>query len=147
MAKKDRKNAGDPHEILRCHNIKVTPQRLHVYSILLNSHGHMSVDEVYERVHETMPSVSLATVYAILECFKKTGLARDIRIDPERSFYEVRMDNHHHFFCRECREITDIDLDPCSSLKNCKVAGHSIEEFQGYFYGVCRKCRKKQSRK
>jgi len=138
---KNEKKQIDPHEVLRGYDIKITPQRLLVYSILVNSNRHLSVDDVYAKVLKTLPSVSRATVYAILECFKKHKLANNIRIDPERSYFESRTDWHHHFLCRKCGKVFDVDIPACATMKKCMSGDHVIEDFQGYFYGVCGKCK------
>ena len=140
---KNEKKQIDPHEVLRGYNIKITPQRLLVYSILVNAKCHLSVDDVYAEVLKTLPSVSRATVYATLECFKKQNLVKDVRIDPERSYFETRTDWHHHFLCRKCGKVLDIDIKSCSTMRNCIIGEHIIEDFQGYFYGVCGKCKGK----
>lgn len=144
MKNKKIKSEINPHEILRSHDLKVTPQRLLVYSILVNSKHHLSVDEVYSEVLRTLPSVSRATVYATLECFKTHNLVKDIRIDPTRSFFETRTDWHHHFLCKKCGKVFDVEVKPCMPMKSCVVDEHIIEDFQGYFYGVCKKCKKKK---
>jgi len=136
-----KKNITGPHDILRGYNIKITPQRLLVYSILVNSNHHLSVDEVYAELLKTLPSVSRATVYATLECFRNHNLVKDIRIDPERSYFETRTDWHHHFLCRKCGKVFDVEVKPCSPMRKCMIEDHLIEDFQGYFYGVCKKCK------
>jgi len=137
---KKSKNKIDLHEVLRGHDLKVTPQRLLVYSILVNSPHHLSVDEVYSEVLRTLPTVSRATVYATLECFKNHNLVKDLRIDPERSYFETRTDWHHHFLCRKCGYVFDVEVKQCMPMKKCMVEEHLVEDFQGYFYGVCKKC-------
>ena len=43
--------------------LRATPQREHVYSVLLNKRDHPTADEVFARVKAKMPTISLATVY------------------------------------------------------------------------------------
>lgn len=127
---------------LRKHGIRVTPQRLAVYTAVTALHRHLGVNEVYREVQKNMPAISLATVYSILEIFRDRGLVRELKIDFERSFYEARLEWHHHFFCRKCKRIFDIDIELCPTLKANESDGHAIDDFQGYFYGECKECRK-----
>lgn len=134
-------------QILREHKIKVTPQRLAVYCVFGETKDHFSADEIYQRVKERVPAISLGTVYAILENFKRKNLLNEIRIDFDRSLYEKTDEDHHHFFCRACKKVLDVEMPHCATLKCRDVHGHQIESFQGYFYGVCKGCQGKTRRR
>ncbi|MDP8253371.1 MAG: Fur family transcriptional regulator [Candidatus Kaelpia aquatica] len=124
-------------------DIRITPQRLAVYKVLSKG-GHLRADYIYKEVGRLFPSISFATVYTILQLFKNKELALESRIDFERSTFEIRTDSHHHFMCRECDKIIDIDIPFCSALTKMKVSGLTIEDFHGYFYGLCKECKKKK---
>ena len=53
--------------------LKATPQRIAVYSALLKL-GHASADMVGEEVKEVFPSLTIATIYNVLESFVQAGL-------------------------------------------------------------------------
>lgn len=131
----------DLSEVLRDHNLKVTPQRLCVYTTLTNAKKHLSAEEICNLVHDCMPAVSLATVYSILEQLIKNNLVQEIKIDFERSLFESKIEKHHHFLCNKCKKIYDIEMHPCPSLKRKEVDGHLINDFHGYFYGECKTCK------
>ncbi|MBU1043988.1 MAG: transcriptional repressor [Candidatus Omnitrophica bacterium] len=132
-------------EILKKHNIRITPQRLGVYEILLDKNKHLTAEAIYRKIRVSFPTISLATVYSILELYYKKHLLNEIRIDFDKSCFDIRTDTHHHFLCKQCAEIYDIDLHPCSALNNKEVDGHLIHELQGYFYGICSKCKDKSN--
>ncbi len=127
--------------VLKEHKIRPTQQRIEVYQILLKKKGHLSAEDVYQKLKSRMPAVSLATVYTILDLFKQKNVINEIRIQFDHSCYEARIDPHHHFFCKKCRNIFDINVGPCCALEKQEFAGNLIEELQGYFYGTCKKCR------
>lgn len=129
--------------IFKEHNIRATHQRVQLYDLLAREEGHLTADQIYEKIHKKMPSLSLATIYATLEIFKKKGLVNEVRIDFSKSCFDARREGHHHFLCKKCKRIFDVDMMPCSALKNRKADGHLIEEFQGYFYGICKECQSK----
>jgi|GEM_PF-890289 len=131
-------------QILREHKIKVTPQRLAVYCVFGDTKGHFSAEEIFQRVKVRVPAISLGTVYAILQNFTEKRLLNEIKIDFDKSFYEKIDDDHHHFLCRRCKKILDVDMPPCATLQCKNVQGHAIESFQGYFYGVCKECQAKK---
>ena len=101
---------GDLTDTLRARNLRVTPQRLAVHAALQELGRHSTAEEVLERVHGTVPGVSLPTVYAALELLADLGLAarvqagRAVRFDP-------RTQPHHHFVCTVCGAVTDLDAD------------------------------------
>lgn len=132
-------------EVLSARGIRVTPQRLAVYKVLKEKR-HASAEEIYEEVRDEFPMMSFATVYSILELFKEKGLANELRIDFDRSTFDIRTERHHHFLCKLCGRIYDVDLQPCKPLRTGNVNGHIIEDFQGYFYGVCKECQKRSKR-
>ncbi len=121
--------------------VRITPQRLTVYKILKRK-GHATAEEIYEEVRKSLPRVSLSTVYSILEAFKEKGMANEIRINFDRSTFDINTREHHHFYCRVCGKILDIEIEPCQPLRSRDVRGHRIECFEGYFFGVCRECKK-----
>jgi Fe2+ or Zn2+ uptake regulation protein len=127
-------------ETLRGQDIKVTPQRLAVYSFLRGRKGHFSVEEIFQQVRARVPAISRGTVYAILENFTDKKLVHEIKIDFNKSLYEDAAKDHHHFLCHGCRKIFDVEMPGCSILRCKNVQGHVIESFQGYFYGICKDC-------
>jgi Fur family transcriptional regulator, peroxide stress response regulator len=129
-------------KILKERDIRGTHQRLAVYKVLSQERRHFTAEEIYERVKPENPAVSLATVYTILDLFKGKGLVNEIRIRFDKSCFEARIDSHHHFLCKKCDSIVDVDMKVCQGLKNKEIQGHQIESMQGYFYGTCQKCRK-----
>ena len=101
---------GDLRQTLRARDMRVTPQRLAVHAALQALGRHSTAEEVLERVHGTVPGVSLPTVYAALELLADLGLAnrvqagRAVRFDP-------RTEPHHHLVCTVCGAVTDLDAD------------------------------------
>jgi len=134
----------DSARILSENKIRLTPQRLAVYKIMNDKKGHSTAEEIYEKVRESFPAISLATVYSILELFQEKDLVRQIRIEFHKSRFEVRIDDHHHFFCNECKQVFDVDMPCCSALEEGAVDGNRITHFHGYFYGVCKECAKRK---
>ncbi|MFH1897184.1 MAG: hypothetical protein ABH886_02945 [Candidatus Desantisbacteria bacterium] len=49
---------------------------------------------------------------------------------------------HHHFFCKQCEKILDVNVE-CPVSKQGWFDGNKVEEVQAYLYGVCEDCLKK----
>jgi Fur family peroxide stress response transcriptional regulator len=129
-------------EYLKEKHIRVTPQRVGVYKIVSRENKHLTVEEIYGRIKKKSPAISLATVYAILELYVRKGLVGEVRIAAGKACFEARTDSHHHFYCKQCERIFDVNLHPCPALRQSMVEGHIIEKLHGYFYGTCSACKK-----
>jgi Fur family peroxide stress response transcriptional regulator len=125
---------------LRKNHIRVTPQRLAVYSVLHDSHQHLNVSQIYQKVKKTIPTISLATVYSILDNFREIGLVRELTIETERSVYDAGVHPHHHLLCKKCKKIFDISPHHIPPILPADINGHHIDSFEIYFYGNCKDC-------
>src|SRR2546430_7545274 len=47
--------------------------------------GHLSIDQITQRVQEHNPNVSLSTVYRTLELLRELGLVREVHLPGEQS--------------------------------------------------------------
>jgi Fur family iron response transcriptional regulator len=94
--------------LLAAHGVRVTPQRLAVARVLLDRPQHLSADVIAARLRARGLSASKATIYNTLRVFAAQGLVREVVVDPERVFYDSRVDAHHHFWNEDTHELTDI---------------------------------------
>jgi len=124
--------------------LKITPQRVAVYEILLKSHNHPTVEEIYEEVKKRYPFVSLATVYRTVETLEQMGLAKKVCYWGSSARYDANMDEHHHLICVKCGAIRDIyidgNIDIPKELEGFETSGYSVN-----IYGLCPECKKDQT--
>ncbi len=85
---------------------------------------------------------SRATVYNTVALLKEAGLVHEVfedgvaRIDPNLA-------GHHHFVCRRCGLVSDVDWETVPGLNTIAVpGGEEIESFTVTFRGLCAKCRR-----
>jgi len=98
------------NETLRKRGYRLTPQRYMILSVIQEADGHLSIDQIAERVQRRNPYVSLSTIYRTLELLKELGLVRENHLPGEQPHYEVVEGNaHHHLVCRNCRTIIHLD--------------------------------------
>ena len=95
--------------MLRNHCILPTQQRLMIARVLFDHVRHYSADQVMTSVNNGRDRVSKATVYNTLGLFARSGLVREIIVDPTRVFYDPNTTNHHHFYNVDTGELIDID--------------------------------------
>ena len=99
------------NERLATSGFRFTPQRRHVYRVLLQKRDHPTADEVFMRAKRGMSDISLATVYNCLDALVKCGLVRQVNLDRSATRFCPNMHEHCHFYCEVCGGVYDIDLD------------------------------------
>ena len=129
-------------ELLRENGLKVTPQRMAIYTMLNNTNSHPSAEEIYKTLLPENPTISLATVYKTLDCFKNSGLIQELSVGNGRSNYDADISPHQHIVCKKCNRIYDFQLDGLNSLRADaeEKTGFSVENEQITFYGICPSC-------
>ena len=131
-------------KILKENNLKVTPQRLIVLKYLGEHFTHPTTDQIYKDLKTNNPSLSKTTVYNALEVLEKNGIIQSITISGSELRYDFKHGMHHHFLCKKCSRIIDIDIK-CPVGEKKQTHGHKVEEVHGYFKGLCKDCLKKEN--
>jgi Fur family peroxide stress response transcriptional regulator len=95
--------------------LRLTPQRRHVYEVLMQKRDHPTATEVFIRAQQGMPTISLATVYNCLETMVGSGLVKAVHVDREPTRFCANLHEHGHFHCTGCGHIADIEFGRKSS--------------------------------
>src|SRR6476659_3972226 len=89
---------------------RITPQRLAVVGALVDARNHPSAEDLFERVRETCPTTSLATVYTTLDTLKQIGEVLELEFRDGSNRYDgVRPQSHPHVVCTRCGKIEDLE--------------------------------------
>jgi Fe2+ or Zn2+ uptake regulation protein len=130
-------------KILKKNNLKITSQRLIVLRYLDENLSHPTADQIYTDLKTNNPSLSKTTVYNSLDVLAKHGIIQAITISGTELHYDITHDMHHHFYCKKCGKIIDIEIS-CPNIEKMKEYGHKVEEIHGYIKGICKNCLKKE---
>ncbi len=126
-------------KIFKEKNLKLTLQRITIYSYLLSTCEHPNVDTIYKNVRQSIPTISLATVYKTLNTLVEAGLVRMLNLCEENFRYDANISHHGHIKCNICNKVEDIDLN--NSFRNVlSVEKFNIENFDLFIYGTCEEC-------
>ncbi len=128
--------------ILKQNQLKITPQRLAIMKYLDENRTHPTADRIYIDLKEKNPALSKTTVYNSVETLKEHDIIQSLTISGSESRYDFENKMHHHFLCKKCGIIIDIDIE-CPNIEKMLESGHNVEEVHGYFKGICKKCLKK----
>lgn len=130
-------------ERCRAAGLKVTHQRTAIYGMLAATERHPSPEEVYEAVRPELPSISLATVYKVLDLFHRHGFLRRVSTEHQVARYDANLHSHHHVVCDGCGRIQDVDVRlPGGELQSPVDAGFAVSHYDIIFHGLCPDCRK-----
>ncbi len=129
--------------ILKDHNLKVTPQRLSIFKMLKNTTAHPSAETIYTSIHEEYPTMSLATVYKTLDALVKHGLVQQLNVGEDSYRYDADTLPHPHIKCTSCHKVVDMYRVKSVELLRKEVAEMTqfkLSHEQLYFYGTCPEC-------
>src|SRR5580698_3803567 len=136
------------NERLATSGFRFTPQRQHVYNILLQKRDHPTVEDVFIRAKEGMPDISMATVYNCLDALVKCDLVKHVNLDRSATRYCPNMKEHCHFYCDQCAGIFDIDFADQHHPNGLNVpAGFKVTQFDVSIRGLCADCAGKSARR
>ncbi len=128
-------------EVLREKGLKVTPQRRLIFKALRDDVNHPTVEDIYRRVQEVMPDISLATVYHTVRDLEEMGEVVELDLGEGKSRYDPCTTPHYHLVCLGCRRVLDImgDFDGLE-LSPAETSGYQIVRCDVVFYGYCPDC-------
>jgi Fur family transcriptional regulator, ferric uptake regulator len=124
--------------------LKSTKQRDMILDCFLSCDQHLSTEELYLKLKESMPGIGFATVYRTLKLFAESGIAREIQFGDGQTRYEhLHAGEHHdHLVCTRCGAIMEFENETIEKLQ-AEVArnhGFTITNHKLELYGICAKC-------
>jgi Fe2+ or Zn2+ uptake regulation protein len=96
--------------------LRMTRQRQEVYRTLMQQRNHPTANDVFMRVKDRLPNISLATVYNCLEALVQHGIIRQVNFERESSRYCPNLSEHGHFHDATTGVIHDVDFKPGINL-------------------------------
>jgi Fur family transcriptional regulator, peroxide stress response regulator len=129
--------------MVQSRGLKMTPQRRMIVQYLQAAAHHPTAEEVLRAVNRKFPMTSRATVYNTLNWLKEAGMVREVyeggsvRFDPNTG-------HHHHFVCRRCGRVEDVECDLVGAMNVCPLPGRQkVEQVEVTLRGLCAPCQKK----
>ncbi len=129
-------------KICRSNGLKLTHQRIQIFSELASSSEHPSAESIYTRLISRYPSLSLDTVYRTLFTFEKLGIISKVQALDDRARFDGNPLPHHHMVCTRCKNIIDFywpAFDDMQQPYETKKWGR-VKSIQVELRGVCDSC-------
>ena len=113
--------------------LKITPQRIAVFSALLSLKKHPTADKIIAHVQENNPNISPGTVYKTLERFVEKGIIKKVKTESDVMRYDAIQDHHHHLYCAESDRNEDYYDDDLNEMlqeyfNRKKIEGFDVKE-------------------
>jgi Fur family transcriptional regulator, ferric uptake regulator len=124
-----------------------TLSRQVVIRALVECHGHITVDEIAQKIQVDHPTVDVSTVYRTIETLRELEIVDRVHMGDGRAVYHLRDHEHHHLYCRSCGSVQEIATSTLSSLQDAVEArfGFELDPRPVSFVGLCRSCRRLQA--
>lgn len=133
-------------QLCRKRGIRVTAQRMAVYRTLAENPGHPTAETVYAGLRESLPALSQATVYRVLEFLERESLIRRVSAPDGIGRFDANLVPHQHLICRICGSMTDVAIPEVLNATLPVVAGFTVEEMDVRLLGSCRNCKRAKSK-
>jgi Fur family peroxide stress response transcriptional regulator len=132
---------------IRRAGVKLTHQRLEIFSEVARTGDHPDAETVYRGVRKRLPTVSLDTVYRTLWLLLDLGVITTLGPPRERVRFDADMRAHHHFVCTHCGRARDFYSPAFDALQlpaAVKALGR-VERTLVQVRGLCARCAKKKA--
>jgi Fur family transcriptional regulator, ferric uptake regulator len=132
-------------EYLDRHGLKQTRQREYILESFLGAKGHITSEDLHERVRGSHPEIGAATVYRTLKILVDAGLANAGTFREGVTVYEPDEEHHDHLICLGCNEIIEFHCDMIEKrqLEIARKHGYRMRRHRHHLYGFCRRCQDK----
>ena len=126
---------------LRQRGLRVTGPRLAILAMLEEVGGHRSADELVLALRRAGYHHARTTVYNALDDLARAKLLRAAPVDAGALRYESAGESHHHFVCRGCGLIRNVDVcDDLAARPLPRLDGAELDELDVVYRGLCVRC-------
>ncbi len=122
--------------------LRQTKQREAILESFFATLGHVSSEELHERVRKRNPEIGAATVYRTLKLLVEAGVARASTFQEGITVYERAGEHHDHLICQECGEIIEFECEEIERLQ-AEIArrhGYRLTRHRHHLFGYCPRC-------
>jgi Fur family ferric uptake transcriptional regulator len=124
------------------HGLKHTRQREIILEAFLATQGHVTSEDLHERVRATNPEIGAATIYRTLKLFSDAGIASASHFREGVTTYEHPLAHHDHLVCVACGEVVEFE---CSMIEDAQqriavTYGFRLTAHRHDLFGICPRC-------
>ncbi|MBH1940121.1 transcriptional repressor [Mobilitalea sibirica] len=121
-----------------------TKQRQLILSILMEADRPISINEIYNKVIEKLPSIAKSTIYRNIDILLKQDLIDKYHFHDNEIFYRIKADQNehkHYVMCDQCNKMFDLPSCPIHDIETAmEEEGFIIQKHQIQISGICKNC-------
>jgi Fe2+ or Zn2+ uptake regulation protein len=105
--------------------------------------GHVTVGELFERVHSRFPAIDRSTVYRAMDFFEELGLVCSADVAGVTVYEIARAEgSHQHLVCSDCGDVAHVPGETFEELADQLAAayGFAADLDRLTISGRCREC-------
>ena len=133
---------------LRSRGFRLTPQREMVLAVMHMIDRPVSVEEIFQKVHERFNSMDISTVYRTLDLLQDFGLVSAIDTGERQQLFEYIgiHQPHVHLACKSCGGILGVEIGDFKEFLTQVESTYAfeIQMDNATLQGICNKCRSQQ---
>ncbi len=129
--------------------MKYSYQREIILETLQKKKCHFTAKEIYEKVKQTIPKISLGTVYRNLNILSEHGKIKKIEVPYGSDQFDFSLFPHSHLYCIRCNKIYDLKTSLLNNIKELieQENGYQVLSDQIVLEGICTDCQKENRKK
>ena len=116
-----------------------TKQMQAIRSVFKEERRPLSPAELHETARKHVPNLGMATIYRAIQRLREAGEIQAVDVPGQAPRYELQeaaARHHHHFLCRACDKMFDIEGCP-SGIENLAPEGFVVEGHHLTLTGIC----------
>jgi len=130
---------------LKDQGLPVTHQREAIAAVVFTTPGHLSVEEIEDRLRERGERMGKATIYRTLDLLVRSRLVTEHDFGEGFKRYEHRLTMepvHEHLICLECGKVIEFQSWKVEEVKSKVTARHGFRPVRHKLeiYGLCKEC-------
>lgn len=120
---------GNENRELRKAGLKVTMPRVKILELLESAEGgHLSAEEIYQKLLEEGEQTGLATVYRVLTQFEQADLVLRHNFEGGKAVFEINRGEHHdHMVCTESGKVIEFHNHEIEELQKKIASDHGYD--------------------
>jgi Fur family ferric uptake transcriptional regulator len=121
---------------------KKTVQRDAIFQVIRQAKGPLTVSEILDHASDSIAGLGIATVYRTVKLLLESDRIQTVTLPDGQTRYEpADLGHHHHFRCRLCDEVFDLDVCPVEVPHGAVLpGGFLVEDHELTLYGTCPDC-------
>jgi len=122
--------------------LKYSHQREAIMDYLKSTVDHPTADEVYNHIRESIPNISLGTVYRNLNQLAAAGKLLRLTCDGKIDHFDACTSPHYHFLCNTCGRVSDLHMPMDNELlsRAREFTPNKVTDVSIMFSGICTHC-------